>query len=164
MQFTIGPDRTRVGLITFNDTATVQFHLNSHTTKASLLQAINNVPYPRVGANITAALNTLIAQFNTTFGARPHTNGIPRIAVVVTAGIPNTCSPSGSATMTAANQVHANNIRAYAVGVGDNINMNELRAIATNSQHIRRLSAFNANELKTLQESLNEEACTGSEN
>ena len=159
MQFVIGPDRTQVGMITFNNTATVQFQLSAHNTKTSLLQAINNIPYPGDGSNLPAALNTLIAQFNTAFGARPRMNGIPRIAVVVTDGE----SGNLQATIAAANQVHANNILTYVVGVGDDIDINELRAIATDSQHISRLSAFNEVELKEIREFLNKEACSGSE-
>jgi len=67
------------------------------------------------------------------------------------------------ATIAAANTIHANNILAYAVGVGDSINMDELNAIASepSSQYVRLLSNFDINELRELQESLNSEACQG---
>ena len=162
MELVIGPDRTQVGLITFGVTATVHFSLNTYQTNTSVLQAIASIPYDDADeTNTPAGLNTLITQFTTTFGARPRTNGIPRIAVVVTDGKSNS-EATIAATIAAANQVHANNILTYVVGVGDDIDINELRAIATDSQHISRLSAFNADELKNLQEFLNEEACSGS--
>ena len=67
------------------------------------------------------------------------------------------------ATIAAANDLHANNIIAYAVGVGDSIFMDELDAIASDpdSQYVRLLSNFDVNELRELQESLNSEACRG---
>ena len=155
----IGPDRNRVGLITFATLVTVQFRLNTYQTRPSLLQAIARIPYSRGGTNTHAGLNTLISQFNTTFGARPRVDGIPRIAVVVTDGRSN----SHSATIAAAKRVHASNILTYAVGVGSNLNMDELNAIATDpdSQYVRLLSAFNVNELRDLQELLSRQACTG---
>ena len=155
----IGPDRNRVGLITFANFATVRFGLNTYMTNTSLMQAIGRVPYSRGGTNTQAGLDTLIAQFSTTFGARPRVDGIPRIAVVVTDGRSN----SPSATIAAAKRVHASNILTYAVGVGSNLNMDELNAIATDpdSQYVRLLSAFNVNELRDLQESLSRQACTG---
>jgi len=93
------------------------------------------------------------------YGARPSEEGIPRIAIVVTDGMSN----SPPATIAAANTIHANNILAYAVGVGDSIDMDELNAIASDpsSQYVRLLSDFNINELRELQESLNSEACQG---
>ena len=158
-QLDIGPDRSRVGLITFSSSAIVQFGLNTYRTNTSLLQAIARIPYSGGGTNTQAGLNTLISIFSTTFGARPRVDGIPRIAVVVTDGRSN----SPSATIAAANRVHANNLLTYAVGVGSNLNMDELNAIATDpdSQYVRLLSAFNVNELRDLQESLSRQACTG---
>ena len=158
-QLDIGPDQSRVGLITFSSSAIVRFRLNTYRTNASLLQAITRAPYSAGGTNTQAGLNTLISQFSTIFGARPRVDGIPRIAVVVTDGRSN----SPSATIAAAKRVHASNILTYAVGVGSNLNMDELNAIATDpdSQYVRLLSAFNVNELRDLQESLSRQACTG---
>lgn len=39
-----GPTTSRVGLVTFSDSAVLQFNLDRYTTKADLLQAVN-VPY-----------------------------------------------------------------------------------------------------------------------
>ena len=41
---TSGPTISRVGLMTFSDSPVLQFNLNTYTTKAELLQAVN-VPY-----------------------------------------------------------------------------------------------------------------------
>ena len=48
---TSGPSISRVGLVTYSDSAVLQFHLNRYTTKAALMQAVN-VPY------LTGASNT----------------------------------------------------------------------------------------------------------
>lgn len=44
-QLEIGPDSTRVGLINFGSSATVEFSLNTHQGSSSLLQAIAVVPF-----------------------------------------------------------------------------------------------------------------------
>ena len=127
-----------------------------------MLQAIANVPYLHEGTNTPAGLITLLREFSTVYGARPLQQGIPRVAIVVTDGKSNK-GGSPPATIAAANNLHANNIIAYAVGVGDSILIDELNAIASDpdSQYVRLLSNFDVNELKELQESLNSEACRG---
>ena len=158
-QLEIGPDNTQVGLINFASSAQSVFHLNTHQDSSSLLQAIANVPYTSGGTDTAAGLTALLSAFSTMNGARPSQEGIPRVAIVVTDGRSN----SFTATVAAANNVHAQNIIVYAVGVGDNIDIAELNAIASDpdSQFVRLLSTFNVNELRDLQESLDSEACQG---
>lgn len=162
MHLDIGPDKTRVGLITFSDIATVQFRLDTYQTNTSLLQAIANIPYDNAYTNTPAGLNTLITQFSTAHGARPRSHLVPRIAIVFTDGESNR-GGGPPATIAAANQVHTSNILTFAVGVGGSLNMDELNAIASDpdSQYVRLLSSFNANELISLQVSLNNQACRG---
>ena len=161
-QLEIGPDNTRVGLIRFGSSASVMFHLNRYQEKSSLLRAISNVGYSGGSTNTPAGLITLLSAFNTVYGARPLRDGIPRVAIVVTDGRSNE-GGGPPATIAAANAIHDNNIIAYAVGVGSSVLITELNAIASNpdNQYVRRLSTFNVDELKELQESLNSEACQG---
>ena len=158
-QLEIGPDNTQVGLINFASSPRIEFHLNTHQDSSSLLRAIASIPYTSGGTNTAAPLTTLLSAFSTVNGARPLQEGIPRVAIVVTDGHSN----SRTATITAANNLHANNIIVYAVGVGSGIDTVELNAIASDpdSQYVRLLSTFNVNELRDLQESLDSEACQG---
>jgi len=50
-----GPSISRVGLITFGNTAKVQFNLKDYTTKAGVLQALN-VPYTAGTTNTGSAI------------------------------------------------------------------------------------------------------------
>ena len=158
-QLEIGPDNTQVGLINFDSSYRVEFHLNTHQDSSSLVRAIANIPYSGGGTNTAAALTILLSEFSTVNGARQLQEGIPRVAIVVTDGHSN----SRTATITAANNLHANNIIVYAVGVGSGIDTVELNAIASDpdSQYVHLLSTFNVNELRDLQESLDSEACQG---
>ena len=155
----IGPDTTRVGLIRYESSVSVQFNLNTHMTSASLLQAIDAVSFTGGGTNTADAILSCIGQFNTSLGARPRSSGISRVAIVVTDGRSN----NRTATIAAAAMAHSENILSYAVGIGGNTNMEELAAIASDpdSQYLRSLSGFNTAELRSLQETLNSQACTG---
>ena len=156
-QLEIGPRNTQVGLIRFASSASALFHLNTYQNKSNLLRAISAVRFISGGTNTAVALDTLLSEFSTVYGARPLQDGIPRVAIVVTDGHSN----NPTATIAAANNIHASNIKAYAVGVGSNILSTELNAIASDpdSQYVRLISTFNVNELNELQESLNSEAC-----
>ena len=155
----IGPNEAQVGLVLFNSGVSVQFSLNSYITNASLLEAIANVTYTGGGTNTGAAILTCIEQFNTSYGARPKSSAIPRIAIVVTDGKSN----DPPTTIAAAEIAHSEGILSYAVGIGDNVNMTELSVIATDpdSQYVRSVAEFSTSELKSLQETLNNQACTG---
>jgi len=54
---TSGPSISRVGLVTFSDSAVLQFQLNRYTTKAALLQAVN-VPYLTGSTNTAQAIRS----------------------------------------------------------------------------------------------------------
>jgi len=56
---TSGPTVSRVGLVTFSDSAVLQFNLNRHTTKLGLLQAVN-VPYLTGSTNTAQAIRFTI--------------------------------------------------------------------------------------------------------
>ena len=155
----IGPDDSRVGVVRYSSSASVQFSLNTHMTSTSLLQAIATIPYSGGGTNTAAAILTCIQLFSTSYGARPVSSGIPRIAIVVTDGR----SYSRAATIAAAQIAHSRNILSYAVGIGGNVDMTELAAIASDpdSQYVHSLSSFSISGLTSLQETLNEQACAG---
>ena len=155
----IGPDKTRVGVVQFSTSASVHFHLNTHLTKSSLLDAVANIPYTGGQTDTAAGINLSIQLFNTTFGARPRSSGIPRIAIVLTDGRSNVPQQ----TIAAAERSHAANIISYAVGLGRRINIMELNTIASdpNSQYVHLLRTFDSSKFRALQETLNNQACTG---
>ena len=155
----IGPDQVRVGVVRYSNKPSVQFSLYTYMTNTSLLQAIATIPYNGGGTNTAAAILTCIQQFNTIYGARPKSSGIPRIAIVVTNGRSN----DPDTTIDAAGIAHSEGILSYAVGIGNDVNMEELKVIATNpdSQYLHSVAEFSIPELQSLQETLNNQACTG---
>ena len=149
-------DKSHVGVIEYSNSASVPIHLNAYQTNNALLNAVAGISYNGGTTNTADGITTCMQQFNT--AARPKSSGIPRIAIVVTDGQ----SDSPPDTIAAAQSLHSANILSYGVGIGS-VNMKELDAIASDpaSQYVRIISTFNIKELQALQETLNNEACTG---
>ena len=95
--------------------------------------------------------------FTTSKGARPLSNGVPRIAIVITDG---KSSNSYSATVSAANSMHNAGIIGFAIGIAG-ADQYELNAIASKSEYVAFISSFDSNQLSNLQVSLSQEACVG---
>ncbi|XP_078578150.1 P-selectin-like [Branchiostoma floridae x Branchiostoma japonicum] len=54
--FTIGPTATRVGVVQYSSSNTMEFNLDDHTTAASMIDAINAIRYQGGGTQTGAAL------------------------------------------------------------------------------------------------------------
>jgi uncharacterized protein YegL len=103
----------------------------SHTNKTSLLNAIDNLPYPNGGTFVVPALNLLTSTVYTTAeGDRPD---VSDTAIIITDGQP---SESMSALTDAINKVHNQTIRTLVVGVTTNINNETLRLLSSPPQKV----------------------------
>ena len=85
----------QVGLLTFSTHARLEFDLDAHSDFASLQNALDDIPY-RGGWTATAwalfwaRIVLQAAPYNgVSYGARPESLGIPRIAVLITDGRSN---------------------------------------------------------------------------
>ena len=155
--FEVGSDSVRVGVMSFASSYSFHFHLNTYSSKSSVLSAVNNLPYSSGGTDTAGALNAVrTIGFTTSNGARPTTQGIPRIAVVITDGRSN----SYSHTVSAATAMHNAGIIGFAIGISG-ANVNELNAIASKLSYVAFISSFDANLLNNLQVTISQEACVG---
>lgn len=87
--FNIGLNQTRVGFVAYQTRAYREFDLNDYTTLSSLTTRIGNVDYRGGGTRTGRALNearTLLNPSNS-YGARPDSDGIPKIVVLITGKI-----------------------------------------------------------------------------
>ena len=156
-EFDIGADETQVGVISFSSSAQVQFYLNTYHDKSALLTAINNLPYSGGGTDTAAALNLLEQSgFTSANGGRPLTQAIPRVAVVITDGQSN----DASATAAAAQSAHDAGITILAVGIGSNVDNDELTAIASDPSYVSTITGFGTSQFDALQTTITNEACT----
>ena len=155
--YNIGPDAVRIGVQTYGSGYTFEFYLSTYSAKADVLNAIDNIVFNGGGTNTATALNAILNYaFTEAYGARPSSQGIPRITIVITDGYSN----SYSSTANAAQQLHNAGIIVFAVGIAG-ANTNELYAIASNPAYVSFLSTFDANLLSNLQVTISNEACVG---
>ena len=143
----IGPMANQVGVILFGSTAQVAFNLNTHSDKASLLDAINNLPYLNSFTNTVDGLCLLLEEgFTEQNGARLSSGDVFRLAIVMTDGqsneITNQCN--FTSVIEAAEAVHNfdPSILVFAIGVTNSVNNAELEAIATRNEFITYLVDF----------------------
>ena len=162
-EFVIGPDRTQVGWINFNEAARVVFNLNTYQNKTSLHEGIHAVEYGNGGTDIGAALLALHDQgFNRSAGAR-NMFDIPEIAIVVTDGQSPIEHIKEAAKMLNDNR----SVDVFVVGVGSGIRREQLEAvaeagIASNISHnVFIQSSFGHTEFNRLQETLRARTCFG---
>lgn len=121
----IGPTHTRIGVVQYSSQVQNVYSLKSYTTKAQMHKAINDIiPLAQgtmTGLAIQYAMNVAFTEEE---GARPLSQRIPRVAVIVTDG-----RPQDRVTEVAA-QAREAGIEIYAVGV-QRADVNSLKAMAS---------------------------------
>ena len=145
-----------VGVILFSRNAHIEFNLQPYTNLSTLLSAINQLPYDRGTTTETAkALMLLLSTAqNGTLQLRNYSS---KFAIVITDGDSN----NQSATLLAANALHASNIfTVYTVGVGTSYLL-ELRAIASSPEFIFRSASYSIFEIMQLKYSILQQLCNG---
>lgn len=149
---TIGPSNVQVGVITFSTTARVNFDLNDHRTKSTVVSAINGISYLQGSTHTDLGLNLAWTRVFNQLGDRPDAQNI---LYVLTDGQ----SSNPAATAVQAGQVRDNNIKTYAIGIGTNVRRPELNSIAMNSAYVIQVSDFS--NLQTITAKLRNDLCSG---
>ena len=132
---------TRVGVITFNNTATEHIALNSSLGNEEILSEISDLPYNKGGTNTSAALKLMREQ------VWRDEISVLRLAIVITDGMSNIGD-----TIRAAKKVHEHvpPITVYTIGVGVNINQTELQTIiASRPETYTHLDSFATSSLNS---------------
>ena len=158
-KFTIGPEDVQVGLLSFSSLASFQFYLNTHSTNASsLLSAIDSLSYNGSnGTDVASALNAIRDKaFTEANGARPASEGVPKVVIVIT----NDKSDDYNSTVLAAAGLHNDGYIVFAVGFGD-ASINELNKIASSPAYASLVDGFDQDELGALEISISQEVCVG---
>ena len=133
---------TRVGVITFNNTATEHIALNSSLGNEEILSDISDLPYNKGGTNTAAALELMRQQ------AWRDEIHVLRLAIVITDGMSNNIGD----TIRAAKKVHEHvpPIAVYTIGVGLSINRAELQTIiASRPETYTHLDSFATSSLNS---------------
>ncbi|XP_063435027.1 collagen alpha-1(XII) chain-like isoform X1 [Mytilus trossulus] len=153
--FDISPDKTRVGVSTFSHEYNPMFGLEQYHDKDSLLGAIQSVPYSGGGTDTGHALKQLRErEFSRQF-TRPS---VAHIIIVLTDGL----SRFPDQTRKQAAMIKKTGSYVFAVGIGNNIDQNELSNIASSPDSNNDKYAFqvtNFDGLRTLKNILAIKTC-----
>ncbi|XP_011403766.1 PREDICTED: uncharacterized protein LOC105312654 [Amphimedon queenslandica] len=150
--FTIGPDDTRVGVISFASSPSIVISLGSINTYSQLATAIRAISYTSGGTNTAAALDLL----STAFATARVSEGIPRVAAVFTDGMSN----DAAATVQSAQAVHNDKITVFSFGIGSGVSNAELVAIASDGQQgVFTISGFSSNTFQAVLTQLQLSTC-----
>jgi uncharacterized protein YegL len=153
--FEIGPSAVQVGAVEYNGHWHNMFHLNSYNTLPTLLTGINNMqnPHLRLGNNVEGALDYVLHHgFQARYGDRPDA---PNVLVYISDGD----ADDHRDAIVEAQHLRHENIEIIAIGVGRHVDMNMLRAVATDSRHV--FSSPSLDSVHLLQSELQAAACRG---
>ncbi|XP_076610393.1 collagen alpha-1(XIV) chain isoform X2 [Chaetodon auriga] len=133
--FNVEFDKTRIGLAQYSGDPRIEWHLNAHTTKEAVIDAVKNLPY-KGGNTLTGLALTFILEnsFKPESGSRP---GVPKIGILITDG------KSQDDVIPPAQSLRDAGIELFAIGV-KNADENELRAIASPPEetHVYNVADF----------------------
>lgn len=133
--FDIGPKNTRVAIETFATSVHHQFALNDYQTEASLLTAIDKIPFQSGGTQINTAL-AYAATYSFKNGGRLFAD---KVLILVTDGL----SRNMNATVIRANNLQKHGINVFCLGVGAYVDIKELQAITKHRNRVFQVRDFN---------------------
>ncbi|XP_047657944.1 matrilin-3a [Tachysurus fulvidraco] len=122
----IGVDATRVAVVNYASTVKIEFLLKDHLKKESMKQALSIIEPLAAGTMTGLAIKKAMEEaFTEQSGARPKSQKIAKVAIIVTDGRPQDQVEEVSAA------ARASGIEIYAVGV-DRADMRSLKLMASN--------------------------------
>lgn len=134
-EFQIGRNRARFGVITFSNNARVNINLGEINAPFEFRKAVNQIPFEPGLTNTAAAIELARQQFR-----QNGRQDAPHVLLVVTDGRSN----DRDATLQAAANTRAHDIEIFMIGVGSNVDTDELNAVASDpdSKHVFLLGDF----------------------
>ncbi|KAL0969281.1 hypothetical protein UPYG_G00224980 [Umbra pygmaea] len=148
--FDIGPDKVQIGLAQYSGDPKTEWHLNTHRSRASLLEAVANLPYKGGNTMTGLALNYILQNnFKENVGMRPKAR---KIGVLITDG------KSQDDIIANSQNLRENNIELYAIGV-KNADENELRSIASDPDDIHMFNVADFSFLLEIVKELTDNLC-----
>uniref|UniRef100_A0A673B762 Collagen, type XII, alpha 1a n=1 Tax=Sphaeramia orbicularis TaxID=375764 RepID=A0A673B762_9TELE len=148
--FDIGPERVQIGLAQYSGDPKTEWHLDVHKNRASLLDAVANLPYKGGNTLTGLALNYLLQNnFKENVGMRPNSR---RIGVLITDG------KSQDDVIVNSQNLRDQGIELYAIGV-KNADENELRSIATDPDDIHMYNVADFSFLLDIVDNLTDNLC-----
>ena len=153
----IGPNNTRVAVIIYSTDVRLLFNLNTYRDNTSLIQAIRRIPYTGGLTNTAEAIRVLRSGvLSEALGVRPS-NETTQIAIILTDGRSNLPNVTREQAELLHNQT---DFKVFAVGVGDAVDLDELRHIASSSAFALRIANFSGDELQRFEDAIRQQTCS----
>ena len=145
---------SRVSAMTYATTPNMQFYLNEYTMKYAVLNALN-FHYTGGGTNTASAIDKMRTDVFTS--GRGDRSGVANIGVVITDGRSNDKAKTIQSAMNARKQ----GMELLTVGVGNNVDDNEMKAVANFPQDRNYFKTGSFNSLGGLANNLILAICNG---
>ncbi|XP_067281168.1 collagen alpha-1(XIV) chain-like [Pseudorasbora parva] len=148
--FVVGSEHTRVGLVQYSGDPKSEWHLNTHRTNESVIDAVKNLPY-KGGNTLTGLALTYILEnsFKPESGSRPD---VPKIGILITDG------KSQDNVLSPAQRLRDAGIELFAIGI-QNADENELRAIASPPEDTHMYNVANFSALSSIVKGVTRSVC-----
>ncbi|KAH3830568.1 collagen alpha-1(XII) chain-like [Dreissena polymorpha] len=146
----IGPNLTKVGIITYNNYPVRNMYLDQYTNKQDLINAIGNLTYSPGATDTDTALDLL--RTDGFFGDRSFA---PNIAIVITDGY----SSNPEQTKVAADKVKNTGTTVFAIGIGSEVQQGELNYISSDPDSSYVFFVANFTSLSSIENSVAKTTC-----
>ncbi|XP_050992163.1 collagen alpha-1(XIV) chain [Labeo rohita] len=148
--FAVGSEQTRIGLVLYSKDSWTLWHLNTHSTKGALTDAVRNLPYKGENTRTGLALTYILENsFKAESGSR---SDVPKIVILITDG------KSQDDVLLPAQRLRDAGIELFAIGV-KNADENELRAIASPPEETHVYNVDDFSFMLDIMEKLNRSIC-----
>ena len=147
-EFPIGDHGARIGVVSFSNSARLEFSLNQFDTKEQIKDAVRRIPYYNAWTNTAEALIKARTEcFRPLSGDRPQAKNI---AIVITDGIPTL---NAYAVGQEADALKALGVTMLAVGITNEVNAETLRTLSSFPQQ-EGINYFTSPDFQSLDEVL----------
>lgn len=134
----IAPGRSRIALILYSNFATTAIRLDEGKTLASFDNLVDGLPHERGVTRIDRALKLARSIFDSNGVTR---RGVPKIFILLTDG-KQTVAPDARTLDEAARPLHETDVRIFVVGMGNNVDVEELQAVALDKEDVFLAPSF----------------------
>ena len=149
--FNIGSDKVRMGSVTFSTVVHDTFQFNEYTSRYSLQNRIERIPYDSGGTNTHLALKYALETSFRYYGR----SDVAKIVIVITDGKSN----DKTKTLEESRRLRSSGAIIFSIGVGDGVDRDELLGMASKSAYVFDVSTFSA--LQNIRERLTKTTCEG---
>lgn len=149
----IAPGRSRIALILYSNFATAAVRLDEEKTLASFDNLVDGLPHERGVTRIDRALKLARSIFDSNGVTR---RGVPKIFILLTDG-KQTMAQDVLTLDEAARPLHERNVKIFVVGMGNNVDVEELKAVALDKEDLFLAPSFD--NLVSLSGSLSKKMC-----